>query len=80
MPEMVETPNSSNIYAVGHDADTNTLHVTFRNASDKPSNTFTYSKVTPEQHQDMMSADSAGSWFHEHIKKHPDKHPASKRE
>jgi hypothetical protein len=79
MPTMTEV-NSSNIYAVGHDPDTNTLHVQFRSSKDKrmPGSSFAYQHVTAEQHHALMTAPSVGSHFSEHIKGHPERHPFKK--
>ena len=75
--ELTETPNSSNIYAVGHDPERDVMHVQFRGSKDKrmPGKTFSYRNVTAEQHRQMMAAPSVGSHFSEHIKAKPDVHP-----
>lgn len=54
---------SSNIKSVGYDASTGTLQVEFRNGG-----LFDYAGVTPEQHAEMMGADSVGRYFHGHIR------------
>jgi hypothetical protein len=54
---------SSNIDAVGHDPETNTLHVRFKNGG-----TYAYQGVDAEKHSALMSADSVGAFLHAHIK------------
>jgi hypothetical protein len=54
---------SSNVAAVGHDAQANELHVQF-----KSGNSYVYNGVTADQHKALMSADSVGSHLHKIIK------------
>lgn len=61
---------SSNVAAIAHDPETNTLHVRFKNGG-----TYAYQGVDAEKHAALMSADSVGSFLHAHIK---GKHPHSK--
>lgn len=58
---------SSNIKSVGHDPETNTLEVEFKDGG-----VYSFGNVDSDKHQSMMSAQSVGSHFHKHIKgKHP---------
>ncbi len=57
--------SSSHIESIGYDAPTRQLHVKFSNG-----NTHMYGGVTPEQHQDLMLADSKGGHFQKHIRPH----------
>jgi hypothetical protein len=76
--KMTETPDSSNIYAVGYDPDRQVMHVQFC-AKDKrmPGKTYSYVNVSAEQHAEMIAAPSVGSHFSEHIKAKPHLHPCS---
>lgn len=55
--------DSSNIQAVGHDPQSNTLSVQFRSGA-----IYHYPGVTAEQHQAFLGADSLGSHFHKHFR------------
>lgn len=60
---------SSNIEAIGHDADSKTLHVRFKSGG-----LYAYHGVTTEQFAQLQSAESIGKHIHAHIKpKHPAK-------
>lgn len=54
---------SSNVAAVGYDADAKELHVAFRNGSK-----YIYHDVDAEKHSALISADSVGGFFNAHIK------------
>lgn len=54
---------SSNIAAIGHDAETGKLHVQFKSGG-----TWVYDDVPAETHAAMTNADSVGSYFHKNIK------------
>lgn len=62
MPDMTDV-KSSNIQAVGYDADASELHVTFKGGA-----THIYSDVAPGLHQDMLSSDSVGKFFHANVR------------
>lgn len=55
---------SSNLSHVGYDADTQTLHVQFKNGGRRG----THANVPPELHQAMMSSDSLGGFYARHIR------------
>lgn len=63
---------SSNIEAVGHDADKNELHVKFKGGG-----IHIYSGVTPDVHNNFVNADSIGKHFHANIRS---KFPSRKHE
>jgi hypothetical protein len=66
MPEMVPV-TSSNLKAVGYDADAKELHVQFKNGGH-----YSYAGVPPEKHRALMAAASKGAHLHAHIKgQHP---------
>lgn len=54
---------SSNISEVGHDPETNTLHVKFKNGGH-----YMYNGVSADEHDALLAADSIGSHFHTHVK------------
>lgn len=54
---------SSNIEAVGYNAETKTLTVQFKGGG-----TFKYGDVPENVHAAMMVADSVGKYFHKHIR------------
>jgi len=54
---------SSNLEAIGHDPDSNTLHVQFRNGS-----LYAYHGVPVDVFEDMMIADSKGGFLSREIK------------
>jgi hypothetical protein len=54
---------SSNIASIGHDPDTKTLHVAFRNGT-----VYLYHDVDADKHAALMKADSVGGYLNAHIK------------
>ena len=61
---MKMTPvESSNIREIGHDADTNTLAVRFKNGG-----LYNYAGVDADKHTALMKADSVGAFIHANIK------------
>jgi hypothetical protein len=66
--------SSSQIAAVGHDAETKTLRIQFV----KGNATYDYANVTTELHKSMMDAPSVGSFFSNNIKNNPTLFPFSK--
>lgn len=61
-----ERVTSSNIASIGHDPDTNTLEVEFKNGT-----VYQYSDVPATVHAELMAASSHGTYFNAHIKKGP---------
>lgn len=63
------TPVQSNqVAAVGYDAASKTLAVTFARG---PGHVYQYPNVEPKTHSDFMEADSKGTFFGKHIKALP---------
>jgi hypothetical protein len=58
---------SSNIAAIGYDAEDKRLRVTFKTGA-----TYDYLNVEPETHDALIGADSVGSAFHRLIRTHPE--------
>ena len=65
---MKRTPvKSSNIVSVGHDPDTNTLEIEFKGGG-----VYSYPDVPKAKADALMNAESAGKYFHAHIRSaHP---------
>jgi len=55
--------SSSNIYAIGYDADSQALEVEFTNGA-----VYSYSGVPSGEFEGFMSADSKGKYLHANIK------------
>jgi len=61
---MERTPvSSSNISAIGYDADSQVLEVEFNNGS-----VYAYSGVPPGEYESFLNADSKGKYLHANIK------------
>lgn len=70
-PAIDLTPVTSNqIKAVGYDAATKTLAITFTRG---PGNVYTYDGIEPEAHEAFINAESLGKHFGEHIQVLPSK-------
>lgn len=54
---------SSNVHSVGHDPETDTLHVRFKDGS-----LYEYTNVPAEVHQELMDSDSKGKYVAESLK------------
>ena len=54
---------SSMIYAVGYDEDTQTLEIVFNSGG-----IYRYADVPPEEYEDLLNADSKGRYFLAHIR------------
>lgn len=68
-PPIALTPVTSNqVAAVGYDAETKTLAVTFTRG---PGSIYHYPDVQPETHAAFIGAESIGKFFGEHIKTLP---------
>lgn len=64
MPFPDMTPvDSTTLEKVGYDADSRELYLQFLSGS-----TYVYSDVSPETHQELLDADSIGSYFNREIK------------
>ena len=61
---MERTPvTSTNIRAIGYDADSQTLEIEFNKGP-----VYQYSGVPPGEHEGLMAADSKGTYFNTNIK------------
>lgn len=77
--------DSSQIKAVGHDPETNTLGVRFHpgkkaREAGLPFSEYHYCDVSDDMFQAMRTAASVGTWFGENIKAFPERFPFTKIE
>lgn len=77
--EMQEV-ESSQICAIGHDPETNTLAIRFKKFNGEVGNLYHYANFTAEKFAEFKESESAGKFFGEHIKKQVDAHPFTKIE
>jgi hypothetical protein len=59
---------SSNIFAVGYDADDRTLYVQFEDGKGNPGAVYKYLDVPLEVYTQFFSAASKGKYFHKYVK------------
>lgn len=71
---------SSQINAIGHDAETDTLTIQFKNWKGEPSTTYHYQNFTADDFESFKNAESIGRHFNQNIKNDPDKYPYKKIE
>jgi KTSC domain len=72
---------SSQIHSIGHDADSNTLAIRFRDRrTNAPTSLYHYSNFTAEDFAAFAQAESKGSHFGQHIKPYDKKYPYVKVE
>lgn len=64
MPLKMQPVESSTVEAIGHDPETNTLHVQFKGTDE----TYRYSNVSTEKHRELMASPSKGRHLAKHIK------------
>ncbi|AMR77638.1 KTSC domain-containing protein [Cupriavidus nantongensis] len=72
--------DSSKIHSIGHDAETNTLAVRFKNYKGEATSLYHYSNFTAEDFVALRDAESIGSHFHKQIKPYDKKYPYVKVE
>lgn len=66
---------SSQISGVGYDLETETLGIRFKPQGKYPASEYHYANVGPLLYAELLSAESVGKFFTEHIKKHPELYP-----
>lgn len=71
---------SSQIHAIGHDPETNTLAIRFKNYKGEPTSLYHYANVSQKQFDDFLAAPSKGRHFGLDIKKNTADHPFTKIE
>lgn len=70
---------SSQIAAIGHHPESNTLAVQFAPRKDgSPGSVYHYGNFTAQDFTAFQNSESIGSHFGKHIKPHIDKHPFTK--
>jgi len=67
---------SSKIHAIGHDPETNTLAIQFRNFKTKEGGSiYHYANFTADQFEAFKGSESIGKHFGAHIKNETEAHP-----
>ena len=75
----MDAVQSSQIAAIGHDAETNTLAIQFTSKDEsKPGSVYHYENFTAEDFAFFRTVESIGSHFYKCIKPFPDKFPYTK--
>ncbi|WP_186122343.1 KTSC domain-containing protein [Burkholderia gladioli] len=75
-PIAVKEVESSQIFAIGHDAATNTLAIRFRSyKTNGPTSLYHYANVPAEVFAELASAKSIGTYFGQNIKPYDKKYP-----
>lgn len=76
MPRIeMQDVESSQIHSIGHDAETNTMAIRFKNWKGWKRGLYHYSNVTTEDFEAFKNAESLGKHFGAHIKPFADKFP-----
>jgi hypothetical protein len=76
-PIALQLVESSQIHAIGHAPEANTLAIQFKSKGG-PGSVYHYQNVDAEQFAAFSSAESVGSHFYKHIKPFADKFPYQK--
>jgi len=75
-PNIQLTPvKSSQIAAIGYDANSQTLAIRFKVKGDAPGPVYRYANFTAEDWAEFQAAESVGSHFYRHIKPRADRFP-----
>src|SRR5271166_2170700 len=73
--EMIPVEGSSNIAAIGYDAETQTLRIRFSERRLKsgrvPSTTYEVGGIPREAYEELLAAESKGTHFHERFRRNP---------
>ncbi|MBB1060384.1 KTSC domain-containing protein [Marilutibacter spongiae] len=72
--------DSSQIAAIGHDPETNTLAIRFKTWKGEPSSLYHYANFTADDFAAFQEAESKGRHFGAHIKPFPEKYPYTRVE
>ena len=72
--------DSSQIDSIGHDAETNTLAVRFKNFKGEPGSLYHYANFTREAFLAFQNAESIGKHFGAYIKNATEAHPFTKQD
>jgi hypothetical protein len=71
----MDAVESSQIHSIGHDAETQTLAIRFKNKDGAPAGLYHYHNFTTDDLSLFKGAESIGSHFYKNIKPLKDKHP-----
>lgn len=69
---------SSQIHAIGHCPETNTLAIRFKNYKGELGSLYHYQNFTMDAFGELKNAESIGRHFGQHIKKETEKYPFAK--
>jgi len=74
---LIATPESSQIYAIGHSGETLTVQFPKREAGQivGGGSVYQYANVTPQQFEEFQSSPSKGAYFGAHFKPKAEEHP-----
>lgn len=76
----MDSVESSQLAAIGYDAETQTLAIQFKAKGTAPGSLYHYANVTPEDFAAFRDAESIGSHFYKFIKPFKDKYPYTRIE
>ena len=76
----MQTVDSSQIHSIGHDAETNTLAIRFKNYKGEVTSLYHYSNFTTEEFEAFSKAESIGRHFGAFIKPFDQKYPFTRIE
>lgn len=71
----MDSVESSQIAAIGHHPETNTLAIQFPSKTERPGSVYHYANFTAEQFEEFKNAESKGSHFGKKIKPMTEAHP-----
>lgn len=74
-PVELSPVNSSQIAAIGHNANANVLAIRFKGKGDAPGSLYFYAGVDAELFAKFRAAESVGTFFGAHIKNAAARHP-----
>jgi len=74
----MDAVKSSQIHSIGHDAETQTLAIRFKNKDGAPAGLYHYRNFTTDDLSQFKSAESIGSHFYRAIKPNKEKYPFRK--
>lgn len=74
----MDSVESSQIHAIGHDAESKTLAIQFKNYKGELGSTYHYANFTADDFAAFKAAASIGSHFDKHIKNETQKYPFTK--
>jgi CubicO group peptidase (beta-lactamase class C family) len=79
-PIAMQPVESSQIAAIGHDAETQTLAIRFKTWKGEPSSLYHYANVDADTFAAFLAAESKGRHFGQHIKPHTERFPFTRIE